>query len=158
MMKVMNILHDSVVDGEGLRTVIFFAGCPHRCLGCHNPESWKMTNGHSMTVDEIFEEVASNPLTDVTFSGGEPLIQAKNLVSLAKKIKAIGKNIWVYSGYTLEEILTSRDPYKKELLQYCDVLVDGRFELEKRDLSLKFRGSSNQRIIDLNKLKAKIES
>ncbi len=84
-MKVMNILHDSVVDGEGLRTVIFFAGCPHHCPGCHNPSSWKMTNGKEMSIDEIFEEVASNPLTDVTFSGGEPFIQAKQLVDLAQK-------------------------------------------------------------------------
>src|SRR5690625_386883 len=151
-MKVMNILHDSVVDGEGLRTVIFFAGCPHQSIGCHNPESWKITNGKHMTVDEIFEEVASNPQTDVTFSGGEPLIQAKELVKLAKKIKKLGKNIWVYSGFTYEEIIQSKNPYQKELLNYCDVLVDGRFIIEERDLSLKFKGSRNQRLIDLNKV------
>lgn len=152
-MKVMNIIHDSVVDGEGLRTVIFFAGCPHRCLGCHNPESWKMTNGREMTIDEILSEVESNPLTDVTFSGGEPMIQAKKLATLARRIKALGKNIWVYSGFTLEELLEARDPYKREVLTFCDVLVDGRFVLEERDLSLKFKGSRNQRIIDLNKQK-----
>lgn len=152
-MKVMNIIHDSVVDGEGLRTVIFFAGCPHRCLGCHNPESWKMTNGREMTIDEILSEVESNPLTDVTFSGGEPMIQAKKLATLARRIKALGKNIWVYSGFTLEELLEARDPYKREVLTFCDVLVDGRFVLEERDLSLKFKGSRNQQIIDLNKLK-----
>lgn len=149
-MKVMNILHDSVVDGEGLRTVIFFAGCPHQCLGCHNPESWKMTNGKEMSVDEIFREVASNPLTDVTFSGGEPLIQARELVNLAKRIKEIGKNIWVYSGFTYEEIVNSKNRYQKELLDYCDVLVDGRFLIEERDLSLMFKGSRNQRIIYLS--------
>ncbi|TXL64420.1 anaerobic ribonucleoside-triphosphate reductase activating protein [Cerasibacillus terrae] len=148
-MKVMNILHDSVVDGEGLRTVIFFAGCPHHCPGCHNPSSWKMTNGKEMSIDEIFEEVASNPLTDVTFSGGEPFIQAKQLVDLAQKIKDLGKNIWIYSGFTYEEIINSRDPYKKELLEICDVLVDGKFILAERDLSLLFRGSRNQRIIEL---------
>lgn len=150
-MRVMNIIHDSVVDGEGLRTVVFFAGCPHHCQGCHNPESWKMTNGKEMTVEEIFREVMSNSLTDVTFSGGEPMIQAKNLARLAKKIKEAGKNIWVYSGFTYEELLQARDPYKRKVLQYCDVLVDGRFELEQRDLSLRFKGSRNQRIIDLNK-------
>lgn len=148
-MKVMNILHDSVVDGEGLRTVIFFAGCPHHCPGCHNPSSWKMTNGKEMSIDEIFEEVASNPLTDVTFSGGEPFIQAKQLVQLAQKIKDLGKNIWIYSGFTYEEIINSRDPYKKELLEICDVLVDGKFILAERDLSLLFRGSRNQRITEL---------
>lgn len=148
-MKVMNILHDSVVDGIGLRTVIFFAGCPHQCLGCHNPESWKMTNGIDMSVDEIFNEIKNNPLTDVTFSGGEPLIQAKELVQLAKKIKSIQKNIWVYSGFTYEEIINGNHPYQKELLDYCDVLVDGRFVIAERDLSLKFKGSRNQRIIDL---------
>lgn len=150
-MKVMNIIHDSVVDGEGLRTVIFFAGCPHQCVGCHNPESWKMTNGKDMSVEEIFAEVVSNPLTDVTFSGGEPLIQAKELVKLAKKIKEHGKNIWVYSGFTYEEILNARDPYKRKVLKYCDVLVDGRFLIEERDLSLRFKGSRNQRMIQLNR-------
>src|SRR5699024_749102 len=150
-MRVMNIIHDSVVDGEGLRTVVFFAGCPHLCQGCHNPESWKMTNGKEMTVEEIFREVMSNSLTDVTFSGGEPMIQAKNLGRLAKKIKEAGKNIWVYSGFTYREVLEARDPYKRKVLQYCDVLVDRRFELEQRDLSHRFKGSRNQRIIDLNK-------
>ncbi|MGQ0418497.1 4Fe-4S cluster-binding domain-containing protein, partial [Bacillus sp. HC-Mk] len=75
-MKVMNIIHDSVVDGEGLRTVVFFAGCPHRCVGCHNPKSWNICNGTEMTVEEIVKEIASNPLTDVTFSGGDPFFQA----------------------------------------------------------------------------------
>ncbi|HEY4599957.1 MAG TPA: anaerobic ribonucleoside-triphosphate reductase activating protein [Cerasibacillus sp.] len=149
-MKVMNIIHDSVVDGEGLRTVIFFAGCPHQCLGCHNPSSWKMTNGKNMSVDDILQEVADNPLTDVTFSGGEPMIQAKELVKLAKEIKKLDKNIWIYSGFTYEKIIASNDPYKKELLQICDVLVDGKFVIEQRDLSLTFRGSRNQRIIALN--------
>jgi|SRR5690625_423489 len=149
-MKVMNILHDSVVDGPGLRTVVFFSGCPHQCLGCHNPASWKMTNGVDMAVEEIFKEIESNPLTDVTFSGGEPLIQAKELVKLAKKVKAIHKNIWLYSGFTYEEIINGPNRYQKALLDYCDVLVDGRFVLEERDLSLTFKGSRNQRIIELN--------
>lgn len=149
-MKVMNILHDSVVDGPGLRTVVFFAGCPHQCLGCHNPASWKMTNGVDMSVEEIFKEIKGNPLTDVTFSGGEPLIQAKGLVKLAQQIKTIHKNIWVYSGFTYEEIINGSNRYQKALLDYCDVLVDGRFVLEERDLSLTFKGSRNQRIIELN--------
>lgn len=149
MMKVLNIIHDSVVDGEGLRTVVFFAGCPHQCLGCHNPESWKMKNGTSMTFDDILTEIKSNPLNDVTFSGGEPFIQAKQIVPLAKEVKRLGKNIWIYSGYTYEEIMSARDPYQPELLGICDVLVDGRFEIEARDLSLRFKGSKNQRVIQL---------
>lgn len=148
-MKIMNIIHDSVVDGEGLRTVIFFAGCPHACLGCHNPASWKMSNGTKMSLDEVLAEVESNPMTNVTLSGGEPFIQAKAAIPLAKKIKELGKNIWAYSGFTYEEIMEAKDPYKRELLSFCDVLVDGRFILEERDLSLTFKGSKNQRIIRL---------
>lgn len=148
-MKVMNILHDSVVDGEGLRTVIFFAGCPHGCVGCHNPASWKMSNGIDMSLDEILREIESNPMSNVTLSGGEPFIQAKEVSELARKIKEMGKNIWAYSGFTHEEILASTDPYKRKLLSYCNVLVDGRFVLEERDLSLTFRGSRNQRVIYL---------
>lgn len=148
-MKVMNILHDSVVDGEGLRTVVFFAGCPHGCPGCHNPSSWNMGNGKEMSVCEIMQEIESNPLTDVTFSGGEPFIQAREVVKLAEEVKKLGKNIWVYSGFTYEEILHSKDPYKIKLLELCDVLVDGRFLIEERNLSLLFRGSNNQRIIYL---------
>lgn len=148
-MKVMNILHDSVVDGPGLRTVIFFAGCPHRCKGCHNPQSWNMKNGTDLTVEDIMVEVCSNPLANVTFSGGDPFVQAKKIVPLAKKIKKLGKNIWIYTGYTMEELQSSKDVYKHQLLSLCDVLVDGPFILELRDLSLPYRGSSNQRIIEL---------
>lgn len=148
-MRILNIIHDSVVDGSGLRTVVFFAGCPHQCIGCHNPDSWNMGNGRYMPLDEVLVEIASNPMNEVTFSGGEPFIQAKQIVPLAKEVKKLGKNIWIYSGFTYEEILDSQDPYKRELLEICDVLVDGRFLIEERDLSLTFKGSRNQRIIQL---------
>ncbi|MED3394232.1 anaerobic ribonucleoside-triphosphate reductase activating protein [Bacillus wiedmannii] len=148
-MKVMNIIHDSVVDGEGLRTVVFFAGCPHRCFGCHNPKSWNICNGTEMTVEEIVKEIASNTLTDVTFSGGDPFIQAAEVKKVAKAVKGLKKNLWMYTGYTLEEIQSSQNNDMIELLHYGDVLVDGRFEIEKKDLTLPFRGSSNQRIIRL---------
>lgn len=154
-MRVMNILHDSVVDGEGLRTVIFFAGCPHFCKGCHNPASWNINNGTEMTADEIVAEVASNPLTDVTLSGGEPFFQAKEVAEVARRLKELGKNIWTFSGYTLEQLLEAEGEdgaAKRELLRYCDVLIDGPFILAERDLSLEFRGSRNQRIIDLSKI------
>lgn len=150
LMKVMNIIHDSVVDGEGLRTVIFFAGCPHHCKGCHNPESWNDANGKEMSIDEIIKEIESNPLTDVTFSGGEPFAQSKTLCELAKRVKESGKNIWCYTGYTLGALQNMNDVYVDELLESIDVLVDGPFQIEKRDLSLPFRGSRNQRIIHLD--------
>lgn len=143
------MIHDSVVDGEGLRTVVFFAGCPHRCVGCHNPQSWNTCNGTEMTAEEIIKEIAKNPLTDVTFSGGDPFLQAAEVKKVAKGVKDLRKNLWIYTGYTLEEIQNSQNNDMIELLQYGDVLVDGRFELDKRDLTLPFRGSSNQRIIRL---------
>ncbi|PFL59747.1 anaerobic ribonucleoside-triphosphate reductase activating protein [Bacillus cereus] len=151
-MRVMNIIHDSVVDGEGLRTVVFFAGCPHHCLGCHNPKSWHLYNGTEMSVKEIIKEISKNPLTDVTFSGGDPFFQAIEVKEVAKAVKSLNKNLWIYTGYTLEEIQYSQNNDMIELLHYGDVLVDGRFEIEKRDLTLPFRGSSNQRIIQLKKL------
>ena len=98
-MKVMNIIHDSVVDGEGLRTVVFFAGCPHRCVGCHNPKSWNICNGTEMTVEEIVKEIASNPLTDVTFSGGDPFFQAAEVKMVAKIVKDLKKPMDVYRLY-----------------------------------------------------------
>ncbi|HDX9578452.1 anaerobic ribonucleoside-triphosphate reductase activating protein [Bacillus cytotoxicus] len=148
-MRVMNIIQDSVVDGEGLRTVVFFAGCPHRCFGCHNPQSWNICNGTEMTKEEIIKEIEKNPLTDVTFSGGDPFFQATEIKELAKNVKDLQKNLWIYTGYTFEEIQNSQNNDMIELLHYADVLVDGRFELERRDLTLSFRGSSNQRIIRL---------
>ncbi|MEI5907948.1 anaerobic ribonucleoside-triphosphate reductase activating protein [Bacillus spongiae] len=151
-MKVMNIYHDSVVDGEGLRTVIFFAGCPHHCLGCHNPKSWDIHNGIEMSVNDICAEVLLNPLSNVTLSGGEPFLQAREVKKLAKTLKAKKKNIWIYSGYTYEELISSENTHVLELLSHCDVLVDGPFLLEERDISLRFRGSSNQRILSLKKL------
>ena len=141
----MSIVHDSVVDGEGLRTVIFFSGCPHRCLGCHNERSWKLANGTLMTINEVYQEVMLNPLTDVTLSGGDPFVQAKKVAKLARRLKEAGKHIWAYTGYTLEE-LKQGTADKQELLRYIDVLVDGRFVLERKIPGLLFRGSDNQRI------------
>lgn len=129
-MKVMNIIHDSIVDGEGLRTVVFLAGCPHMCEGCHNKQSWNINNGFDMSVDEVFEEIMKNPLTNVTYSGGEPLLHAGELIELSEKIKQHSeKDIWLYSGYTYEQIL--KNEKHSALLAYCDVLVDGPFELKK---------------------------
>ena len=146
-MRVLNIIHDSIVDGEGLRTVIFFAGCSHHCKGCHNPQSWDFNGGTETIVEEIMDEIKSNPLCQgVTFSGGEPFHQADKILPLAKKLKEEGYNIWCYTGYTLEQILTY-SVLKPKLLEYIDVLVDGKFIEEQKDLTLKFKGSRNQRIL-----------
>lgn len=148
-MKVMNIIHDSIVDGEGFRSVIFFAGCPHRCYGCHNPQSWNNENGTDMTIEQIVSEIMENELTQVTFSGGEPFLQSAEVGQLAQTLKQEGKNIWCYTGYTFEVLMEDQVHY--QLLSHIDVLVDGTFEFEKRDISLLFKGSSNQRIIDVKK-------
>ncbi|WP_028399890.1 anaerobic ribonucleoside-triphosphate reductase activating protein [Ectobacillus panaciterrae] len=155
-MRILNILHDSVVDGEGLRTVVFFAGCPHRCFGCHNPQSWDWSNGIQMSAEEALQEIISNSLTNVTFSGGEPFMQAREAKKLARMVKESGKTLWMYTGYTFEEIQRIGNRDMIELLDYADVLVDGRFEWNKKDRALPFRGSGNQRIIRLDKRKGEI--
>ncbi|UHA75830.1 anaerobic ribonucleoside-triphosphate reductase activating protein [Paenibacillus sp. 481] len=144
-MRVLSIVHDSVVDGEGLRSVVFFSGCPHRCFCCHNPQSWRFEQGTAMTVEEVFQALMSNPLCEVTLSGGEPFMQAKQVKVLAQRLKQAGKHIWAYSGYTVEQLL-SGTVHQQELLRYIDVLVDGPFRLERKVPGLRFRGSDNQRI------------
>ncbi|GAB6988835.1 anaerobic ribonucleoside-triphosphate reductase activating protein [Paenibacillus pini] len=144
--SVMSIIHDSVVDGEGLRTVIFFSGCTHQCPGCHNPQSWNVHHGTWMSVDEVLGEVLRNPMTDVTLSGGDPFMQPASISCIARGLKLFGKHIWAYTGYTMEELLTNGSADQKQLLSYCDVLVDGPFKQQLRDVSLAFRGSSNQMI------------
>ncbi|MBB5174687.1 anaerobic ribonucleoside-triphosphate reductase activating protein [Texcoconibacillus texcoconensis] len=150
-MKVLSIIDDSIVDGEGLRTVIFFAGCPHRCVGCHNPESWSIENGEERSLSEVMKRVAANPLNDVTFSGGEPFLQAEEAAKLAAEVKALGKGVWVYTGYTLEELRKSTNSFVHRLLLLTDVLVDGPFIEAEKDLTLSYRGSRNQRVIEVNK-------
>lgn len=156
-MKVMNIIQDSIVDGEGLRTVIFFAGCSHRCKGCHNPESWNIRNGKEMSLEEIINEACKNPLSDITFSGGDPIYQVEELQKLAKMFKAKGKDIWCYTGYTLQQLLDKKDKNVNELLKNIDVLVDGKFILEQRDTTLLFKGSKNQKIIYMKDLQNNID-
>ena len=145
--KIMGIAHNSVVDGVGIRDVMFTAGCPHRCHGCHNPETWNINNGRDYIIEDIIKEL--NTHCDLTLSGGDPFVQAKQLAELVLEYKKVkpNLNVWAYSGYTFEEIIA--DPIKLELLKQCDVLVDGKFEIDKKIRGLKFRGSSNQRIIDV---------
>lgn len=144
-MRVLNIISGTIVDGEGLRTSIYFAGCKHHCKGCHNPESWDFNGGKDMTIDEIFKIIEENKF-NVTYSGGDPLFQnLDDLVILSKKIHNIDLNIWLYTGFTIENL--KKDSKYNEILENIDVIVDGPFIEEKKDLTLKFRGSSNQRII-----------
>ncbi|MBE6903766.1 MAG: anaerobic ribonucleoside-triphosphate reductase activating protein [Ruminococcaceae bacterium] len=146
--RVANFINDSITDGPGLRFTLFVQGCTHCCKGCHNPSTWALDGGSLMSPEEIFNEFKDNILlSGVTFSGGEPFLQAKELLPLAKMIKDSGLELAIYSGFTYQEIID--DPVKKELLSFADTLIDGRFELENRSLCLKFKGSTNQRIIDV---------
>ena len=124
MLSILDIIEDTTVDGPGFRTSIYAAGCPNRCPGCHNPESWDIDRGHWMSTDEILEKVLADDFADVTFSGGDPMYQPEGFAKLACAIKEkSGKNIWCYTGYTFETLL--RNPLQAKLLQYIDVLVDG---------------------------------
>lgn len=145
-LRVVDIVAGTTVDGPGFRTSIYFAGCIHKCQGCHNPQTWPMDSGRDMSIDEIMEIVVKNDF-DVTFSGGDPLLQAKALIPLATKIKELGKTIWCYTGYEYENIIGDADI--RGLLQFVDVVVDGPFMEKHADISLLFRGSSNQRLIDV---------
>ncbi|MCQ2215996.1 MAG: anaerobic ribonucleoside-triphosphate reductase activating protein [Bacteroidales bacterium] len=144
---VLKIVESTTVDGPGFRNSVYCAGCENKCPGCHNPQSWDMMAGTPMLVEDIATKLLDDDLCNVSFSGGDPMFQAKGFAQLARIIKAkSNKTIWCYSGYTLEEILS--DPDKKDLLANVDVLVDGRYVEALRDTDLLFRGSSNQRILD----------
>lgn len=147
-LRVIRILEGTSVDGPGLRTSIYFAGCRHRCPGCHNEHTWDFNAGSDMTIDQIMDTVRYNAFP-VTFSGGDPMYSAAQILPLAKKLKEENYPIWCYTGFTLEELLDNGTDEQKELLNYIDVLVDGPFIMARRDTTLRFRGSSNQRLINL---------
>lgn len=148
-LSVLDIVEGTSVDGVGLRTSIYFAGCENGCAGCHNPQSWNMDNGMKYSADALYERVCAADMP-VTFSGGDPMLQAAALLPLARRIKEEAhKNIWCYTGYCFETLLGRKAA--RELLSYVDVLVDGPFILAERDLSLRFRGSRNQRLIDVQR-------
>lgn len=151
-LRLAGVVDDSIVDGPGFRFVIFTQGCPHHCPGCHNPETHDFEGGYEKSCEEIMQIIASNPiLKGVTFSGGEPFCQAEALCELADMIRAKGLNIMCYTGYTFEQLMAGAQNHPEwlALLERCDVLVDGRYEEDKRSLLLKFRGSSNQRLLDV---------
>lgn len=148
-MRISGTIHDSIVDGPGLRFVVFTQGCTHGCEGCHNPDTHELSGGREVSVDEILKDMFSNPLIDgLTLSGGEPFLQAGECAILAQKAKEQGLSIWCYSGFTFEELLNMSGA--EYLLGQIDVLVDGPFVLGQRSLTLKWRGSANQRILDIN--------
>ncbi len=149
MLKLSNLITDSIVDGPGIRATVFCQGCPHHCEGCHNPQTWPFTGGTEMAVEEIFAIIRKNPLCrGVTFSGGEPFAQAEGFAKLGRMLKEAGLEVAAYTGYTFEQLLTGT-PEQRELLQTVDILIDGRFLLAERSLELSFRGSRNQRILDV---------
>ena len=146
--RVLDIIQQTTVDGPGLRTAIYCAGCAHRCPGCHNPQSWHFGGGDWMSVSELMKIIKSDEFSDVTFTGGDPFYQVDAFAALAKRIKKeTNKTIWCWTGFTIEEIRASI--HMSKLLQYIDVLVDGPYIEELRTTDLPWRGSSNQRVIEL---------
>ena len=151
MLNISGIVGDSIVDGPGIRTTIFSQGCPHHCPGCHNPETWDFGCGTDMAVEDIVAIVRSNPLCrGVTFSGGEPFAQPEGFTKLARLLKESGYEVASYSGYTFEELLEGSEE-QKALLAAIDILIDGPFLLAEKSLEIAFRGSRNQRILDVKK-------
>ena len=151
-MKIAGTVQDSIVDGPGLRFTVFTQGCPHACPGCHNPETHDMSGGKEMTTDEVIAKMRANPLTDgLTLSGGDPFCQSDDCAVIARAAKADGLNVWTYTGWTFEALLkkAETDEGVLNLLRTTDVLVDGPFIQSERTLSLAWRGSKNQRLIDV---------
>jgi len=147
--RVLDIVYGTSVDGVGLRTSVYCAGCENRCEGCHNPQSWDAAGGREMTAEEIFDLIVEADM-NVTFSGGDPMLRPQGFAALARMIRErTDKTIWCYTGYLFEDLI--RHPARRALLENVDVLVDGRFVLSERDLTLRFRGSRNQRIIDVRR-------
>ena len=149
-LKIAGVVAESIVDGPGIRYTIFTQGCPFHCKGCHNPQSQPLKGGMDVKLKIFYDEIKQNPLvTGVTFSGGEPFIQAGALSLLAKVLKREGYSVWSYSGYTYDKL--ERDDKFRSLLEQIDVLVDGPYVQSKHSMDIDFRGSTNQRIIDVPK-------
>jgi anaerobic ribonucleoside-triphosphate reductase activating protein len=151
--RINSVVRESIVDGPGIRYVLFTQGCPHRCPGCHNPQTHDIEGGVEVTAHELIDglkrEAAENLLLDgVTISGGEPLLHASSLAPFADAVLSLGFGIWLYTGYTIDEIVSRGSRDELALVEKADALVDGRFELDKRTLDSRFVGSANQRIIE----------
>jgi anaerobic ribonucleoside-triphosphate reductase activating protein len=149
-LRVAGIVKESVVDGPGFRYVIFAQGCTHYCKGCHNPDTHSLDGGYAVDIENLIEDIKQSKYIDgVTFSGGEPFLQAEAFVHIAEKLKEVDMNIVCYTGFTFEELVSSKDESRIKLLRHVDMLVDGPFVEALKDISLAFRGSRNQRIIDV---------
>lgn len=144
--RVLDIIRGTTVDGPGFRTSVYFAGCRHRCPGCHNPQSWDFNAGTEMTVDDIMKVIEEEDF-DVTLSGGDPMYHPEVVAELSRRVRALGHNVWVYTGFTYEQICA--DSKMKAALTDVEAIVDGPYIEAQRDPDLRFRGSSNQRIIKL---------
>ncbi len=146
-LNISGTAEDSIVDGPGLRLAVFAQGCPHRCEGCHNPATWPFDAGRQERTEALAQRALKNPLcAGVTLSGGEPFAQPEAMADLARRVREGGKSVWIYTGYTLEELERGENPSWAALLGQADILVDGAFVLAQRSLELRFRGSRNQRI------------
>ena len=151
-LRIAETVPESIVDGPGIRYVIFTQGCPHGCPGCHNPQTHDFSGGRDADMKEILAQISGNPvILGVTFSVGEPFMQAEALAPIGEAVKRQGKNLMIYTGFLLEELQKMEVPGVQRLLELADILVDGPFLLEQRDLTLPYRGSANQRVIDLAK-------
>ena len=145
--RILSIKYGTSVDGIGLRISLYCAGCENQCPGCHNPQSWDENGGEEKSVEELFRLIQKADM-NVTFTGGDPMLHPEGFTTLARMIKEnTDKTIWCYTGYRFEDLI--HHPQRKALLEWCDVLVDSPFIWTERDLSLPFRGSRNQRIIDV---------
>jgi anaerobic ribonucleoside-triphosphate reductase activating protein len=151
-LRLAGLMQDSIVDGPGLRLVVFAQGCPHHCPGCHNPHTHSYGGGQLWEMDDLLNLVRNNPLLDgITLSGGEPFAQAEGMADLAERAKKLGLHVMTYTGYTFEQLLAgmAAKPGWRRLLERTDVLVDGLFMQERRSLALLYRGSGNQRLLDV---------
>ena len=147
-LRVAGVIEESIVDGPGIRFVLFLQGCHLHCPGCQNPQTWDFAGGTLVSAEEVLDRIKANPLVHgVTFSGGEPFEQAEALLPLAAALKALGYHLMAFSGYTLEQLLLEAD--RRSLLEKLDLLVDGPFVEAEKSLELRFRGSRNQRIIHM---------
>lgn len=155
LLRVAGVVKESVVDGPGLRYVIFTQGCPHRCVGCHNPQTHNPDGGYDVTVEELLSAIIEIKLiSGITLSGGEPFTQARSCAKLAQLVKQHGLNVVTYSGYYYSDLvaMAKNDIAVADLLQHTDILIDGPYDETKKDLNLPFRGSSNQNIIYLTSI------
>lgn len=149
--RISGLVPESIVDGKGIRFTVFVQGCRHACKNCHNPQTHDINGGTLTTTEKIFDSFKEDPiLKGITFSGGEPFLQPKPLAQLAGFVHEFGKDVTCYSGFTYEELKAMNDPGVEALLSECDVLIDGRYIEELKNLELRFRGSENQRVIDMN--------